>query len=301
MPTRFGYCVEAPIDWPDLLALARELDANSRFDSFWMPDALDAHDAAKLEPFTVLAAVASVTSRLRLGTLVAGNAFRHPAIVAQTVSTLDHISAGRITLGIGAGWPGENRRYGIDFWRRPERMARLDEAVQVIKQLWTQDRPSYEGRYYQLDAPLRRLHNVQQPHPPLLIGGGNDTMLRTIAKHADIASPMIPLPEARAKVAAMCAEIGRDPDEIRWTGGGSLFLHDDPGVEQSAVAYAIEHYGGTEADIRAGGLFGSTEAVRDGVRRQIAEGADEIIVFQLPRVHIRSLIRFSDEVISAFA
>src|SRR5262245_19342435 len=125
MTVKFGYCVEAPIEWRELLELARELDANSRFDSFWMPDALDAHDAAKLDPFSVLAAVAAVTSRLRLGTLVAGNAFRHPAMLAQTVSTLDHISGGRITLGIGAGWPGENRRFGIEFWRRPERMARL--------------------------------------------------------------------------------------------------------------------------------------------------------------------------------
>jgi alkanesulfonate monooxygenase SsuD/methylene tetrahydromethanopterin reductase-like flavin-dependent oxidoreductase (luciferase family) len=112
---------------------------------------------------------------------------------------------------------------------------------------------------------------------------------------------MIPLPEARAKVAAVCAEIGRDPREIRWANGGSLFLHDDPRVERQAVAYAIEHYGGSEADIRAGGLFGSVDAVREGVRRQIADGADEVIVFQLPRAHLKSVMRFSDEVIPEFA
>src|SRR5262245_23468714 len=90
--TTFGYCVEAPIAWPDLLALAKEIDANTRFDSFWMPDAITAHEAAKLDAFAVLAAVAAVTKRIRLGTLVAGNAFRHPAMLAQTVATLDQIS-----------------------------------------------------------------------------------------------------------------------------------------------------------------------------------------------------------------
>jgi alkanesulfonate monooxygenase SsuD/methylene tetrahydromethanopterin reductase-like flavin-dependent oxidoreductase (luciferase family) len=300
MAVKFGYCVEAPIAWADLLALAKELDASSRFDSFWMPDALTAHDAAKLEPFAVLAAVASVTKRLRLGTLVAGNAFRHPAMLANSIATLDQISGGRVTLGIGAGWPGDNRRYGIGFWSRPERMARADEAIQVIKLLWTRQGPSFAGRYYQLDEPPYRLETVQRPHPPILIGAGNDAMLRTIARHADLASPMVPLSEAKAKVSAYCAEIGRDPAEIRWTGGGSLFLHDDPAVERMAISYAIEHYGGTEESTRAGGLFGSTELVRERVRQQIAEGAEEIIVFQLPRVHMKSLMRFSDEVISAF-
>lgn len=265
-----------------------------------MPDALVAHDAAKLEPFTVLAAIAAVTSRLRLGTLVAGNAFRYPAVLAQTVSTLDHISGGRITLGIGAGWPGENRRYGVEFWDRTERLGRLDESVQVIKQLWTEERPTFAGKYYRLDEPPFRVETLQKPHPPILLGGGSDAMMRIIAKHADIASPMIPLPEAKAKVAATCSETGRDATEIRWLGGGSLFLHDNPIIEQQAVKFAVEQYGGTEADIRRNGLFGSTDAVRQHVRDQIAEGATEIIVFQLPRVHMKSLMRFSNDVIPEF-
>lgn len=298
----FGYCVEAPIAWPDLLSLARELDLNSRFDSFWMPDALVAPDAAKLEPFTVLAAIAAVTSRLRLGTLVAGNAFRYPAVLAQTVSTLDHISGGRITLGIGAGWPGENRRYGVEFWNRTERLGRLDESVQVIKQLWMEDRPTFAGKYYRLDEPPFRVETLQKPHPPILIGGGTDAALRVIAKHADVASPMVPLPEAQQKVAAFCDEIGRDPDEIRWVGGGSLFMHDDPAIVEQALRRAVQTYGeAEEGQILRDGLFGSAETVRESIRRQIAEGANDIIVFQLPRVHMKSVMRFSDEVIPAFS
>jgi alkanesulfonate monooxygenase SsuD/methylene tetrahydromethanopterin reductase-like flavin-dependent oxidoreductase (luciferase family) len=300
--TTFGYCVEAPAEWPELLELARRLDTKSRFDSFWMADALLPNgppDAPRLDAWTALAAVAQATSRLRLGILVSGNAYRHPALLAKIATTLDHISNGRLTLGIGAGWPGENRRFGIDFWTRAERLARLEESLQVIKALWTQPRPTFQGAYYELDEPPFQPANVQQPHPPILIGGGSEPMLRAIAKYADLASPMIDLAEAKKKVDSYCGELGRNPAEIRWTGGGMLFLHDDPRVQQQAVDFALKTWGGTEESIRAG-LFGSAQDVRDAVARQIAAGAGEVIVFQLPRVHMKSLLRFSDEVIPAF-
>jgi alkanesulfonate monooxygenase SsuD/methylene tetrahydromethanopterin reductase-like flavin-dependent oxidoreductase (luciferase family) len=298
----FGYCQEAPIEWSDLIGLAQELDARSNFDSFWIADSLLPNgppDEPKLEAWTALAAVAQATSRLRLGLLVAGNAFRHPAVTAKIVTTLDHISGGRVTLGIGAGWPGDHRRFGIEFWARRERMERFDEAVQVIKLLWTQPRPTFAGRHYRLDAPPYHPQNVQQPHPPILIGGGSEPMLRAIARHADLASPMIDVAEAKTKVEAYCREIGRDPGEIRWTGGDNLFLHDDPEVQQKAMEFALREYGGTEEQIRRG-LFGSAADVRAGVQRQIDAGVEEMIVFQLPRMHARSLLRFSDEVIPAF-
>ena len=125
-------------------------------------------------------------------------------------------------------------------------------------------------------------------------------MLRVVARHADVCSPMIDISEAKAKVQVLGRELGRDTSAIRWTGGGSLFLHDDPGVERMAIRYAVEQYGGTEESIRAGGLFGNTETVRERVRQQIADGCDQIIVFQLPRVHMKSLMRFSEEVIPVF-
>jgi len=296
----FGYCVEAPIDWPDLIGLATELDRNSRFDSLWMGDALVPNgppDWPRLDAWTALAGIAQATSRLRLGVLVSGNAYRHPALLAKIVTTIDRISGGRVELGIGAGWPGENRRFGIDFWSRPERLARLDEAVQVIKLLWTEERPSFDGRYYRLDEPPYNPKNVQQPHPPILVGGGSDGMLRAIARHADKASPMIDAAEAKAKVAVYCSEIGRDPSEIRWVGGGSLFLNDDEAVQRSAASYGAQIYGGTAEEVLNGDLFGSLEKVRAGVRRQIESGMDEIVVFQLPAVHLKSLLRFSEEVI----
>lgn len=301
MSITFGYIVEAPMEWRDLLALAVELDRNSRFDIFWMADALAPNgplDEPRLDAWTALAAIAQATSRIRLGVHVSGNAYRHPAVLAKVVTTLDQISGGRAELGIGAGWPGENRRFGIDFWRRPERIARFDEAMQVIKLLWTEERPSFEGRYYRLDEPVFRPPNVQQPHPPVLIGGGSDGMLRAIAKYADKASPMLDTAEAIRRVAAICAEVGRDPGEIVWSGGGPFFMHDDRRVLDQAVQYSAQ-YGNTEEQVRAQPLFGSTDRVAAGARRLIDAGVREIDMFQLPRAHLKSLLRFSDEVIPA--
>jgi alkanesulfonate monooxygenase SsuD/methylene tetrahydromethanopterin reductase-like flavin-dependent oxidoreductase (luciferase family) len=300
--TTFGYTVEAPTPWPELLELARELDQHSNFDTFWIADSLVPNgplDDPKLETWTALAAIAQATSRIRLGVHVSGLPYRHPAILAKIVTTIDHISGGRVTLGIGAGWPGENRRFGTDFWKRRERVERLDEALQVIKLLWTQPHPMFEGRYYRLAEPPYSPSNVQQPHPPILIGGGSDAMLRVMAKHADLISPMIAMTEAKPKIEVFAREFGRDPSRFKWEGGGLLFLHDDPLVVERVLRFAMEQYGQTEEQVRAG-LFGSVDDVRAAVRRQVDEGADEIHLFQLPRVHIQSLLRFSEEVIPQF-
>jgi alkanesulfonate monooxygenase SsuD/methylene tetrahydromethanopterin reductase-like flavin-dependent oxidoreductase (luciferase family) len=303
MSLTFGYCVEAPIEWPELLALAVELDRASRFDSLWISDALAPNgqlDDPRLDAWSVLAAIAQATSRLRLGVMVSGNAYRHPAVLAKMVTTVDHISGGRVELGVGAGWPGENRRFGIEFWKRRERAERLDEALRVVKALWVQPHPKFNGRYYRLDEPPYSPSNVQHPHPPILVGGGSDPLLRIIAEHADKACPMIDAAEAMAKVAAYCREAGRDPAEIHWTQETPLFLHDDPQVQRRAVEWAIERQGAKEDDVRRNGLFGSTADVAAGVRRLADAGFDEVIVFQLPRVHLKSLRRFSHDVIPAF-
>ena len=299
----FGYCFEAPVSWPEMLGIARRLDEGSNFDSLWIADSLLPNgdlDEPKLEAWTALAAIAQATSRVRLGLLVAANPYRHPALTAKIVTTLDHISDGRIELGIGAGWPDPQRRFGIDFWDRHERLERFLEALQVIKLLWTERRPRFEGRYYSLNEPPYSPGNVQQPHPPILIGGGSETMLRAMAQYADMAHPMVDLGTARTKVNAHCDEVGRDKREIRWAGGGHLFLHDDPQVQRRAIEFAADHYGQTETELRRTGLFGSARDVREGVRQQVDQGVDELIVFQLPHVHTKSLLRFSDEIIPDF-
>ncbi len=301
---RFGVAIEAPIEWPELLALARELDRSTRYEFLWITDSLipnGALDEPRLEAWTLLAALSQATSRLRLGVLVSANALRHPALLAKMATTLDHLSQGRVELGLGAGWPGQNRRYGIDFWRRPERHARLEEAVQVIKRLWTEARPSFAGGYYRLEEPPYSPANLQLPHPPILIGGGHERMLRTMARHADAVNPMIDFPEARERIARLCRECGRDPTALRWTQEIQLFLNDDPAMQARAIEWAARQYGMSEPRIRETSLFGSLEQVREAVERQRAFGVQELYLFQLPRVHRKSLLRFSEEIIPGFA
>jgi alkanesulfonate monooxygenase SsuD/methylene tetrahydromethanopterin reductase-like flavin-dependent oxidoreductase (luciferase family) len=300
MTVTFGYCVEAPIEWRELLRLAADLDRSSRFAQLWISDALVANgppDDPRLDAWTALAAIAQATSRIRLGVLVSGNVYRHPAVLAKIATTIDHISNGRLELALGSGWPGENRRFGIPFGARRERLERLEEAVQVIKLLWTQDHPVFEGKHYQLHAPPFSPAPLQKPHPPIHIGGNSPEILRIAARHADAANTG----DAGVKaIADICREVGRDPSTIRYSIETPFFMHDDPTTVERAMAWAEDRIPGNTEEIRQQWLIGSPDDVRAVVRRLADAGLSEIVIFQLPRVHAKSLMRFSNEIIPAF-
>ena len=170
------------------------------------------------EAWTVLAALAARTSRMQVAVLVSGNTYRHPVLLAKQAVTLDHITGGRVELGIGAGWyEAEHRKFGWDFPTAGERVDMLDEALQVIRSLLTQRRTTFHGEHYRLDdAPF-------QPKPvqerlPIMIGGQKRRMMGLVARHADIWSIDNGPDEMRESgdmLEAACAEFGRDPAEIR--------------------------------------------------------------------------------------
>src|SRR5207247_4777892 len=144
-------------------------------------------EGAMLESWSTLAALAALVPRMRIGTIVLGNTYRHPAVVAKMAAQVDIISGGRLILGLGAAWQqNEHEAYGIPFHNVRERLERLDEACQVLKALWTQPKATFKGRYYQLgDAPLAP-KPVQRPHPELMIGGGGGKAPpRILARRAD--------------------------------------------------------------------------------------------------------------------
>ncbi|MEA2532165.1 MAG: hypothetical protein QOG89_3809 [Thermomicrobiales bacterium] len=197
--------------------LAEELG----FDSVWLFDHFFAlygdPDGPCLEASTLLAALALKTSRVRIGVLVYGNTHRHPAILAKEMVTVDHLSDGRVTLGIGTGWnEREHAAYSIPFPSAGDRVAMLDEALQVIRSLLTEQRTTFDGRFYQLqDAPFAP--KAVQAKMPIMVGGKRPKMLKVIARHADVwdSSPTPDeLRQRRADLAENCAEIGRDPSEI---------------------------------------------------------------------------------------
>src|SRR5271169_984666 len=191
-PIRFGIQTgQQLIAWQDLLALWRKADAWG-YDSLWnfdhfYPIFVDPEGPC-LEAWTSLSALAQATTRARIGTMVNGNTYRNPCLTAKMAATLDQISGGRLNLGIGAGWfELEHHAMGFDFKDVPKRLAALDEACQIIKSMFTEPRTSLRGRHYTVTDVIGLPKPVQQPHPPILIGGtGEKVLLKLVAKHADM-------------------------------------------------------------------------------------------------------------------
>ena len=183
----------------------------------FMPNTKE-REGAMLEGWSTLTALAALVPRMQVGTIVLGNTYRHPAVVAKMAAQVDIISGGRLLLGLGAGWQeNEHEAYGIPFYTMRERLERLDEACQVMKSLWTEDRSTFKGRYYTLsDAPLQP-KAVQKPHPELMIGGGGEKVtLRTVARHADHwnvwGGPKVLAHKGRI-LDEHCGSVGRDPED----------------------------------------------------------------------------------------
>lgn len=235
MALRFGLkrSQQATID--ELRSVWRIAD-DAGFESCWVMDhfaTLGPRDDGDIfETWTQLASMAEVTSRTRIGCAVVGNTYRHPAVLAKTAVTVDHLSGGRLEFGIGAGWAeNEHMMLGLEFGTRNDRADRLEEAVQIIRSLWTQPRTTFEGRHYQLKDAVAEPKPVQRPYPPIWIGGsGPKRTLRITAEYADVWNAAGGSPEQVAESSAIldrhCADVGRDPATIRRS--VQVGLGDDP-------------------------------------------------------------------------
>lgn len=183
-------------------------------------------EAPMLEGYTTLGYLAAHTRSLRLQLLVTGVTYRHPALLAKIVSTLDVLSGGRAALGLGAAWyEREHAAYGVPFPPIGERLGRLEETLQIVHQMWSEDDGPYEGRYHRLAETINSPQPLSRPHPPIMIGGsGEKVTLRLVARYADAsnmyAGPRAPAQDVRAKLdvlAAHCAREGTNVDRIRKT------------------------------------------------------------------------------------
>ncbi len=217
---RFGLCTDQNLTWEQTLERWR-LFERLGFDSAWDCDHYvqpSRPHGPYLEGWTLLAALAARTERLRIGVLVSCNTFRHPALLAKEAVTVDHVSGGRLELGLGAGWyRPEHEMYGIDFPPPGELVGRFREAVEIVDGLLRGEVLTYDGRYYRLREAEFRPGPVQRPRPPLTLGAHGPRMLRIVARHADAWNSHGTLEEIRARNETLdeaCAEIGRDPREI---------------------------------------------------------------------------------------
>ena len=226
MTPRFSFKV-APIDisWRDLSSIWKEADDAGFFYAGWVFDHFYPPRGAirpMWESWTVLASLAAITERLRLGVMVSSNTFRHPALLAHMAASVDQVSNGRVEVGLGAGWhQAEHAAFGIDLPAVEERWGRLAEALEILDGLLTKDSFSFDGDYFQLADATLAMKGIQKPRPPLVIGGiGPRRTLPLVARWADHwnyfdpGAPPGALRDAHDRLRELCAEIGRDPAEI---------------------------------------------------------------------------------------
>jgi F420-dependent oxidoreductase-like protein len=297
---RFSFWPAPTQPWEEVLFLARHVESTG-WDGIWfadhfMPNAENT-DVPWSEAWTTLAALAAVVPRVRLGPLVTGNTYRHPAVLAKMAATVDHISGGRVVLGLGAGWQeNEHRAYGITFDSLGGRMRRFDEACRVIKALFSNDESSFQGDYYQLrDAPLVP-KPVQQPLPLMIGGGGEKVTLRITAKYADEWNVWGTVDILKHKMTVLdqhCDDVGRDPADIERSAVAMLVLSDDAAVLEKMRKR--EHAMPTNV--------GNVEEIRQIVGAYAEAGVDEFIVpaFNLgPRERALDVLdQFIEEVVQS--
>ncbi len=192
------------------------------------------------EGWALQAAMAEATRRVRIGCMVTGNTYRHPVVLAKLAVTVDHLSGGRLEFGIGAAWAEiEHQMYGIEGL--DHRVGRLSESLQIIKSLFTQEKTTFDGRYYKVKDAIAEPKPIQKPHPPIWIGASGESTLRLTARHADVWNISGGDPGAAseqiAKFEAACEAVGRNPDEVRKS---IQFLWD--GKDKSEVIEASGQY-----------------------------------------------------------
>jgi probable F420-dependent oxidoreductase len=241
-PIKFGLFLPTD-DFAKARGAAEWAEANSFYsvsinDHFFSP--LGAPQVPQLECFSTLSAIAAATSKVRLTPTVVANSFRTPPMLAKIASTLDHLSNGRLVLGIGSGWQrSEYDAHGYAYPSNVERLEQLHDAIKLIKAMWTEDEPTYRGRYFSISRAYNNPRPVQRPHPPLMVGGSGSKLLRITAAEAQIANLIPPIingkdfaqdPAAAVKfdkpnlqrriemLRRLAVESGREPDAIEISG-----------------------------------------------------------------------------------
>lgn len=259
----------------DVAQLAERLG----YDSLWVYDHF--HNVprpaqeAVFECWTTMAAISQLTSTIRLGQMVGCNGYRNPAVLAKITSNLDVMSGGRLDWGIGAGWyENEYRGYGFEFPKPKDRIGMLDETVQIVRSMWTQPETTFSGEYYDLKRANCDPKPLQQPTPPIWIGGGGEQLtLRVVAKHADCSNfggPPETWAHKRDVLRGHCADVGRDPDEIRMTWSPEVFIRETEVEVEAAGSLAV--WGQPVDEWRANNLVGTVEQVAEKIQAYVDLG-----------------------------
>jgi F420-dependent oxidoreductase-like protein len=305
---RFGATLpQIKRSWDETRAAAVEFDALG-YDSLWVCDHLVGVPLPRLpilEAWSLLAAVAAVTERARLGTLVTPPFFRNPAVLAKQIATLDAISGGRVIAGLGAGWhEAEFRGYGCEFPGLRERLRALEESIEIMKRLWTQDEASFEGQSFRIEGAVCEPKPSQRP--AILIGGGGERVLMGIAaRHADIWNNMAVFQARLAeKIEALrrrCDEVGRDFSTLEISQQCVVVIAQDAEAARGQLEKAKKLYGGHMGSaLEEHGIWGSPEGVIEGIERHVKLGCTLFAIEFFGRDTREPARLFAEKVMPAF-
>lgn len=252
------------------------------FDHVHSPASSQATRHVLFECWTSTAALARDTRQIRIGQLVTNNSFRPPSLLAKMASTVDVLSHGRLSLGIGAGWfEPEYLAYGYQFPNAATRLQQLRESLQIIRAMWSEEEASVQGKYLRVNGAINQPKGIQKPHIPLLIGGkGEQITLKLVARYADACNLTHPtLEELRHKFACIkryCEEIVRNDNEIRRT----IYVNCFPGRTEAESLAKIASVSGNISfeHVRTRGLFGTPEMIRQRLLELEQSGVQEVII-----------------------
>jgi F420-dependent oxidoreductase-like protein len=305
---RFG--IQTPIEGATFDALARHWQTAERlgYDSVWLDDhfygVLTPQSDDSLECWTLMAALARETSTIRFGTLVVCNNYRHPPLLAKMASSVDHISHGRLEFGLGAGWyEQEYTAYGYEFPPVGVRLRQLEEALQICKRLWTDERATFHGRHYRVENAWCNPKPVQKPYPPIMIGGGGEkVLLRIVAQHADRWNFGGSADEFRSKLPILeshCRAAGRDFAAIEksWF-GNALIEPTEERLQERLRKRAARGAATTVLDER--GIMGTPDRIAAKIEEYAALGVTHFIAMfgRVDRLGATEL--FAKEVMARF-
>ena len=302
-------------DTSQILGTIKDLDIkaeNVGFDSFWVMDhfhqlqIIGSSQDPLLEGWTTISVLAGLTTKIKLGTLVTGVIYRHPSVLAKIGATLDVLSKGRLFMGIGAGWnEQESLAYGISstFPSYQERLNRLEEAIRIIRDMWTKEpTSSFIGKYYQVRDAYCNPKPIQKPSPPILVGGGGERRtLKIVAKFADACNLIGSLETINRKLTVLrehCETVGRDYDSILKTKLCTVIINDDSNAAKKRVQEILN--GMPEEQIREFAIYGTHEEVCRQIELFESAGIEYIIVNLEPSNEVDSLERFAKMVIQRF-
>ena len=298
------------IDWQQLVDAWQFFDTQTGYDSAWTYDHFvpptTAPDGPCFEGWTALAALAALTSRLRLGCLVSGVTYRNPTLLGKMAVTVDHISNGRLIMGIGAAWhEAEHHFYGWDFPPVKERQDRLEEAARILRAMLSFDGSlDFEGRYYQVNAAPILPSGIQQPIPLMVGGSGEKRTLRTVARYGDIANVAGTPAEVKHKFDVLeqhCRDVDRNPAEIERSIQSPLVVTDREDLADRVAAGMGAARGMSAAEARKEFPIGRPEEVREVIKKYQDVGVEHIIQMSQGPWKQEVYKRISDEVISHFA